>query len=475
MKKSLYLFLLLFPLFISAQEQATLLGHWEDPNIPGSFAYDNAYNEIWGVVVNDVEYAVIGSSNGTHIFDITNPADLVEVAFIPGAVQGANIVHRDYHDFKGYLYAVADEGVSTLQIIDISKLPDEAPVVYDSNVFFEKAHNIFIDENRCRLYAFLVRGGEDAPSISALRVYSLEDPENPELLSIFNTNIQGNSLSGTHDGFVRNDTAFINVGGNGLYVVDFSDIYNPVMLGSLTSYPDQGYNHSGWWSEDGKTYILADETHGMALKILDVSDLTNITVSAIIDSGNPSENAIAHNPIIACDKIYVGYYYDGLQVYDIADPENPVHLAQYDTYPGTTNQSYEGAWGVYPFLPSGRILVSDMQTGLYIFEGYSNNCKPEIVENCIISNTNDINSLDWTIEVSPQPVATELEISIETLSNLKDGNMIISDVSGRVYFEGKISEKNVETISVASWASGMYFLKIQSGNRIYTEKILVAR
>lgn len=71
----------------------------------------------------------IDSTLGTHIFDVTDPVNSTEVAFIQGAATG--VIHRDYKDYQGYLYAVADEGPSTLQIIDLNSLPNSAPLVYD--------------------------------------------------------------------------------------------------------------------------------------------------------------------------------------------------------------------------------------------------------------------------------------------------------------------------------------------------------
>ena len=112
------------------QEEATLLKRWSDSTLVGSFAYNNAYNEIWGIVANGKEYAVIGSTAGTHFIDIETAN---EVAFVAGKAQGANIIHRDYHDFGGYLYAVADEGPSSLQIIDYTTLPNAVTVVHDED------------------------------------------------------------------------------------------------------------------------------------------------------------------------------------------------------------------------------------------------------------------------------------------------------------------------------------------------------
>ena len=43
-------------------ENVDLLFNWNEDTLVGSSAYDNVYNEIWGVVINDREYAIIGST-----------------------------------------------------------------------------------------------------------------------------------------------------------------------------------------------------------------------------------------------------------------------------------------------------------------------------------------------------------------------------------------------------------------------------
>ena len=77
---------------------------------------------------------------------------------------------------------------------------------------------------------------------------------------------------------------------------------------------------------------------------------------------------MAHNGIIKGTYAYIPYYHDGLRVFDISDPNNPIQTWEYDTYSPDNHNSYKGAWGVYPYLPSENIIVSDMQTGLYIIK-----------------------------------------------------------------------------------------------------------
>jgi len=95
-----------------AQLNTNLLFNWQDTALTPSWQYDNTYNEIWGVEVNGAEIAIIGTTAGTHFFDVTNPATATQVAFVAGTYTGGGVIHRDYHDYHGYLYVVCDEGWS---------------------------------------------------------------------------------------------------------------------------------------------------------------------------------------------------------------------------------------------------------------------------------------------------------------------------------------------------------------------------
>ena len=352
-----------------SQQTATEFYNWQDSTLIGSWAYDNIYNECWGFEVNSHEIAVIGSTAGTHFFDITDPKNSTMVAFVAGAYTGGGVIHRDYHDYQNYLYAVCDEGSSsTLQIIDISNLPISVNVVYDSNNLFQKAHNIFIDTATAKLYAC-------ASTSTAMDIYSLADPTNPVLIHSYN------DVGHVHDAYVRNDTAYLNCGNDGFRIVDFHYLdlpgnISPIELASLTSYPDAGYNHSGWLSNDGNIYAMQDENHGYDVKILDVSDFNNISILSTFNTGI-STQSMAHNGIIKDNLLYIAYYHDGLRIFDISNPSNPIETCFFETYLCGDHNSYKGAWGVYPYLSSENIIISDMQSGLFII-----NCDVNESWNC---------------------------------------------------------------------------------------------
>tara|TARA_B100001029_G_C15060259_1_gene457813 strand:- start:81 stop:2237 length:2157 start_codon:yes stop_codon:yes gene_type:complete len=342
----------------SSFDNVTLLGNWNNQSLVQN-GFGGAYNEVFGFTMNGYEYAVIGSTMGTHIIDVTNPTELTETAFIPGQAQGAGITHRDFHVVDDYLYAVCDQGASTLQIINLSNLPDSVDLVYDSSELLIRSHNIFIDEQNYKLYSCSTQG----LNLSGTCVFNIEDLENPEYL--YSIPIDA------HDIYVEDNIAYIN-GSGGVWIYDCS--YDPQLIGSLTDYPYQGGNHSGWKQEE--TYIFADENFGYDVKICDITNINDIEVMSTFNS-NVSNTSIPHNLIIKDNYVYLSYYHDGLQIFDISDPMNPQKVGYYDTYLQEDGAFFAGAWGVYPLLPSGNILVSDITSGLFVF-----NFSPETLIIC---------------------------------------------------------------------------------------------
>lgn len=420
--------------------QLSLLYNWQDTTLTPSWQYDNTYNEIWGVQINGVEIAIIGSTAGTHFFDVTDPLTASQVDFVAGAYTGSDVVHRDYHDYNGYLYIVCDEGnTSTLQIIDISNLPNSVSIVYDSNILFTKSHNIFIDTATAKLYVCAVKHTNPNNFSSAMEVYSLSNPLNPTLLYTYM------DVGHVHDAYVRNDTAYLNCGGDGFRIVDFHYLdlpggIAPTELASLTSYPDAGYNHSGWLNDDGTVYVMLDENHGYDIKLLDVSNFNNITVLSTFNSGVDT-NSMAHNAIIKDGWLFVSYYHDGLRIFNITDPTNPFEVLYYDTYLPNNHSSYKGSWGVYPFWNTNNfafssILVSDMQTGLYVFSGSFP---------LAVNNLEPVTSL-----VFPNPAKNQF-----TITNKSATSIILYDVFGKKVLQQDLN--NSKTIKKENLSSGMYF------------------
>ena len=440
----------------SQVEELDLLSQWSDSSIPGSALYNNAYNEVWGFAINGHEYAVLGTTLGTHFFDVTDPENIFEKDFYAGADSGPVIIHRDYHDYNGYLYAVSDEGESTLQIFDISNLPEEISLVYDDNDILERVHNIYIDTTAGKMYACAAKGGDSA--YKAVKIYSLEDPTDPQKIGQYGV-VGGQSFGHVHDAYVENDTAFFNTGGDGLFVIDFSGD-DPELIDYFSSvdYPQAGYNHSGWLTEDKEYYYFADETHGTSMKIVKTNGFNELEIIGTFDAGKANEFSIPHNQIVHDGFLYVSYYYEGIQIFDIADPENPVNVYGYTTSNIDPKASYEGAWGVYPFLPSGNIIVSDMQEGLFVFKCIGENCGDP-------ASSDDIESKE--LNLFPNPTSGSFSIS----STVDIRTITLYSINGEMLGELE-GESNI--FMLPSFVSdGVYFVEGIANGAIYRSRIVV--
>jgi choice-of-anchor B domain-containing protein len=434
-----------------------LLSNWSDSNIPPAFY--GSYNDCWGYVdANGREYAIMGSSVGTHFFDITDPANPVYISFQPTKDPNTLSIHRDFKTYQHYAYGVTDQGDNSLQIFDLQYLPDSVVKVYDSNVLTKRCHNIHIEGDKLYLASNTVGN-----NFHAMDVVSLADPVNPVLLStLFNP-----AFTHVHDVFVRNDTAYCSVGYDGLYVYSYVNPTTPQLLMSLTSYPEQGYNHSAWMKPGTFELVMADENHGSGLKIVDLSDFGNPVVKSVFRSNllnvpvpNGQNGSIVHNPFIRDDYVYLAYYHDGVQVFDISDASNPVWTSFYDTHPQNTNYaSYTGCWGVYPFLPSGNIIASDMVNGLFVFDGSSLTS---------VQNPDDNN---LSMSVYPNPFNDQIRIRLpEGVGS--EVEIRISDMTGRVVFFSNQPQVGLMTVPSSPFTPGTYTITIRSKERVEVRKVV---
>jgi len=465
---------LILTVALQAQNEMNVLGHWSDSTLVGSSFYDNTYNEIWGLAVGGHEYAIVGSTAGTHFIDVTDPSAPFEAHFVPGLQQGGAVIHRDYHDHKGYLYAVCDEGNSSLQIMDIRNLPDTVILAYDSNELIATAHNIFIDTAQSVLYAFALNGGPQR--YSAMRLYDLQDPLAPEYIGEYQT-FSGLRLGHVHDGYVRDGIAFLNGGNDGFAVVDFRDPYDPQTISTITDYPFAGYNHSGWLTDDARYYYMADETHGFDMKVVDMNDPCNAEVIETFNAGNNEPNSIPHNQLVACDYLYVSYYYEGLIVYDISDPSLPQKVAFYDTSTEPNQRSYKGAWGVYPYLPSGNVLVSDMQEGLFVLEGMGDNCSEtqeltEVDLSCI-DPSSAFSKVAVELSIYPQPASHQLTLTWP--EDVVVQNISLRNLQGQILKQEKVESLRGGQLlwSVEEFPSGWYVLEVQGAEGVHFQSLVI--
>jgi len=168
-----------------------------------------------------------------------------------------------------------------------------------------------------------------------------------------------------HDGFVRGDTLWGGAINDGfMTVVDVSNPAAPVTL--ATQATPSTFTHNAWLSDDGNTVYTTDEVSSAYIAAYDVSNLSNISEIDRIQS-NPGSGVIPHNVFVNGNYLVTSYYRDGITIHDATYPSNLIEVGNYDTSPMSGN-GFNGCWGVYPYLPSGIIIGSDIEGGLFVFD-----------------------------------------------------------------------------------------------------------
>lgn len=443
-------------LFSQSHKNVTYLDNWHEDTLATNSSKVR-YSGCWGFERNNEEYAIIGSTEGTHFFQVKNKK-LIQIGFVEGKYNSAQVIHREFKTYGNYAYSVCDEGTSSLQIIDLSYLPDSVVKVADlQNNLFGKTHNLFIDTTNALLYACLVTPiiGGIPTSIIPLRVFSLADPLNPSLLW------EGpDDIPVVHDINVRDNIAFLNCGEYGLRVYDFTNPVAPIYKSNLTFYQDQGYNHQGWLSPNGKTYIFADETSGKRVKKCSVSSNYTVQVNQLFGVNNEN-GSISHNIMCTDEFAFIAYYNEGLRIFDIRS--NPKEIAHYDTYPDDSPFKMNGAWGVYSNYSSGNIIISDRQYGLFLFN---------FNKETFLAATNE------DFSVYPNPTNEESTFTIRSENDeISDFKIEIYDGFGRKVNSGE-SGLNSFVVMESPSANGLYNAKIEYTNYlgetlIVTKKISV--
>lgn len=331
----------------------------------------NSGNDCWGWTdpSNGNEYALMGLDNGTAFIDISDPAAPVYLGKLK--TETSSSTWRDIKVYENHAFIVSEAGGHGMQVFDLTRLRNVSnpPANFNTDAVytgFGNAHNIVINEATGFAYAVGTSTFQGGPHF-----VNIQNPTNPTAaggytMGSYSHDAQVVTYDGPDMDYIGKE---ILIGSNEdkIVIVDITNKATPIEIAEIT-YPQTGYTHQGWFTEDQKYFIIGDELDELDFGlnsrtlVLDFTDLDN--PSLFLEYTGPTP-AIDHNGYVLGDSYYLSNYTAGLRILNI-DEGNLNETAFFDTFTRNNTASFNGAWSVFPYFESGHIIISDIDTGFYL-------------------------------------------------------------------------------------------------------------
>jgi len=344
-----------------------------------------------------------------------------------------------------------------------------------------------------------------AKSINGMHIVNVSDPENPELLGHFETS------GSIRDVSVSGDFAYLAAYDEGLQVVDISDPANPVEVGHYrTPRAVRGISLAGNYA------FLADSENG--IRVVNISNPENPEEVGFYDTRGYSWSVTSSEDgfIYVADKYELGIY----RYWELGLDPRPVISADTlnfeqlepgltDTLTLTVRNVGQERLIVFDAIVEGEQFSTDFAHLTRIeydstfdisviftpeapgdFEGTLTLVTNDIIndfpvvtllgscQNCVNENQSTILK-EFNLESAyPNPFNSTITVTY-SLPETSTATLKVYDLSGRLksgVFDG-MQQAGVQTVTVNAdaWASGLYFVRLDTGGRVFTQKIMLIR
>lgn len=340
-------------------------------NVPAEVMGGALVADVWGWVDPETgsEYAVLGSNEGVQFFDMSDPTSPTYLGFLAGKVE-PQLIWQEIEILNDHLYAVCDLSPCNLQIFDLTRLRDGVPPggVWVPDSIFPvaggSAHSI--DSNPETNHVFI----NGSLALNGMPVIlDVSTPLAPLPVGVIaDDGYTHDSLCRTYEGpdaaYQGHEICFnFNEDSITIYDVTASPAA-PEQLARLT-YDTSGYVHSGAMTTDHATLISTDEgdeSESQGPTSLYVWDIRELSAPTLINRWITNTGSIDHNIYSEAKALYHANYVDGFRIIDLSQAAKGKlrEVAYFDTMPLVSTPTFDGAWAVYPYLPSGNVIVGDM-------------------------------------------------------------------------------------------------------------------
>lgn len=299
----------------------------------------------------------MGLNNQMAVVEITDPT----TPRIVGSVPHSSSLWADIKVYRDYAYVVNESG-GGIQVIDLSGVDSGQVRLVRSISSPNTSHTIAVDTRSGFLYTAGSRGGSGVTVF-----FDLTDPANPVEVGRWTGPYEHELQAVTYTSGPYNgrQILFACSEGRGLDIIDVTNKSNPILL-SRTAYPNVAYAHQAW-TEDFRYLYLNDELDN--INRTGVFDITNLSQPVYVGEYSSGLAATDHNQYIRNGIMFESDYHSGLRIFDLnVHPINPPQVGWFDTYPEDDGPGFDGAWSNYPFFPSGNVIISDINRGLFIVD-----------------------------------------------------------------------------------------------------------
>jgi len=332
------------------------------------------YSSVWGytaTIPTTRDFALVATSAGTAIVDISTPGAAAEVAFVPGA-PGAKRACRTYVN-AAYIASSEDGGLQIVSLDDPT-----APILVATSPVISRASAFSVDPLLKRLYA----AGTDV----GVAVLDIADPAAPMLIASYGD-------APLEDVFY--DTGLVYGGAQyGLAVLDVSGLPS-VFLKAWVAYA--GNAPAGVWvGEDRRFAYSIDRQPGGRVATISLSPIQNaIRVGTFELAGDPE--ARPESIVASAENVFVPWGRAGLVVLDVSDPYHPEEIDRFVPPPADRGDTPGlGAVSVFPFASNALVCMTDTDAGLYVL---TMTPSVGILEGTLSSAADDTPALSTTISV----------------------------------------------------------------------------
>jgi hypothetical protein len=261
-------------------------------------------------------------------------------------------------------------------------------------------------------------------------------------------------------------------------IVDVTDKAAPVLV-SRGFYPNPGYTHQGWFTDDHRYFLVDDELD----ELNGLTSNTRTIIFDLADLDDPRFHAFYFSPLATSDHnlyvrgryAYLSNYASGLRILDLADIDTGVltEVGSFDTYLDSDDLGTMGQWSNYPYFESGTVVVNDTDYGLFVL-------RPDVVPTAAEPAPQVPGADGYALSApAPNPARGTTTLTL-TVARSQHVRAEVLDATGRavaVVHDGPVVADAPLTLRLdgRAWSAGLYLVRVTGEDFTATRRVSFIR